>query len=1052
LFAYYPSWKDIFMIEIKESERGEEIDKNLGEVLDLPLVKDQYVEVATLRARPDIANMLNVAFVSNDSEAHDLVGINVFGKKNCIGIVLCEDNFEEVWDRAKADEKLGDFLAQGASIALISRSEVIEWANYYKQIDEMGISEILGAKALEVSGLDRTTPEQHVRLQMSLQEVLERNAQYFANFEVRAVPDAYGLDIGLVGDTGSLQPVPLYHVRLGQMDGDVLVETICEDPVSAPGFVVRHPWENKRDAYLRAEAHAQVWRKKLRRDDLVIPVISDGQLSLWKKLGIADHLKTNLADTDVNAEELIRFLYLGKSNIEPGELARLGFSLPSAGGEFGGVDIVLYDRDARNDMRMRVVNDILGEDLSKRKKGKGFGMIPVANVAGMVVVPEDWDVETRKKHIEKQRYYLNFHKYGPNVHLLYVTRTLLDAWKERGSVIASEQDFGADGQAGAAKEFSSLERMWEYGYGVGHSAQVYMDIWRPKAEIGGIKMIMSEVSQTGVVYHIMDWGTSFNVIPEEMQNVGSQPGTAVGLRSQFETGQLPMVPGIYHADYLLATAKYFSGLMYEHDRPIVSFLRSELYSQVSPERLEEYLGVAMAKKIAEFGPCDSERWYMGKERLVAEVINSHAHVDHCGDVPYLKGNIYGRTETIAHLMAMSARSRSWRNEYDAWSLLSQPKIGSAYEREYRGMIPLHWDNQRVRSSVNVAFEQHLINHSITGTAMTGFYRADGGGGVLYTADVKMGEATQKTVTELAGQFDTIIMETTNFEEGKVSAGRSEATVRESMLRLVRQNPKDAIIVVAPPNHLERLTIIRQVAEMTGRRLAIGNSHALNVNQMRIARSQAPLDVEGFMVPLPEVGEDVALWQRSMISPQTYERVLREIASGKSLGLVDHERLSREGDKWIVVVTPYDSLRYMFGGVYFKNLSVIHSAPFPYAQQAKVRLADNQKWIKSVSGKYFTDFNIQGYGGRVQPSNNPYYLHVSGHVTFEQMVDQVVQPLLGGVYKDKTLILVHGQHPAKYAEAMRERMGNPEGLKIVSNIDRYRPDSPMTAGGFRIRVG
>lgn len=1039
------------MVETKYgNEQSGEIRDKLNELLSLGLVQGQYEKTAVAKANPENAPVLDVAFVAVDNE-HDFVGINLFGRENCIGMVVCEGDFDEVWDELMHDPNLRGFVDQGATIALTDKDEIQNWSNYYKQIDKMGLFGILGHKALEVSGLDRTTPEQHIRLQMSLEEMLVRNARYFANFEVRAVPNAYNLDIGLVGTNQSLEPVPLYHVRQGSIDGEVLVETVSSEPLSAPGFVVRRPWETKRQAYQRAEEHTLIWQKKLKRPDIVVPVVSDGQLSLWKKLGMADELRTNIAEAEVTSEELIRFLYLGKSNIEPGELAKMGFSLPSSGGEFGGVDIVLYDRDDRNNMRMQVVNDILGEDLSKRKRGKGFGMIPVANVAGMVIVPEEWDIETRKKHIEKQKYYLNFHKYGPNVHLLYVTKTLFDAWQARGSVIASEHDFGTMRETHGAKGFSSLERMWEYGYGVGPSAQMYMDIWRPRAEVGGIKMILSEVSHTDVIYHMMDWGTSFNVIPEEMQNVGSQPGTAVGLRSQFETGQLPMVPGIYHPDYLLATAKHFSGLMYKSDRPVVTFLRSELYKQVDPERLVECLGADMADKIAQFGPGDSEIWYKGKERLLAEVINSHAHVDHCGDVPYVRGDIYARTETIANLQAMSARSRSWRNEYDAWSLLSMPKVGSSYQREYRGMIPLHWDSQRVRSSINVAFEQHLINHSITGTAMTGFYRADGSGGVLYTADVKMGEATAKTVEELSGKFDTIIMETTNFDEGKVSAGKSEATVRESMLRLVRQASRDTIVVVAPPNHLERLTIIRQVAEMTGRRLAIGNSHALNVNQMRIAKAQAPLDVEGFMVPLPEVGEDVALWQRSMISPQTYERILLEIASGKTLGLVDHERLSKEGEKWIVVVTPYDPLRYMFGGVHFRGLSVIHSAPFPYAQQAKVRLADNRKWIRSVGGKYYTDFDIQGYGGRVQPSRNPYFLHVSGHVTFEQMVDHVTSPLLGGVYKDKTLILVHGEHPQKYAEAMRERLGNPAGLRIISNIDRYRPEEQLTAGGFRIRV-
>jgi mRNA degradation ribonuclease J1/J2 len=338
---------------------------------------------------------------------------------------------------------------------------------------------------------------------------------------------------------------------------------------------------------------------------------------------------------------------------------------------------------------------------------------------------------------------------------------------------------------------------------------------------------------------------------------------------------------------------------------------------------------------------------------------------------------------------------------------------------------------------------------MTGTAMTGLYRSDGSGAVLYTADVKLGPLTANTVETLAGKFDRIIMESTNFEGNKVSAGITEAKVRDSFIRIMREQANDTVVIVSAPNQLERLSSILEAAEATGRKVALGHSHALVVNQMRIGRQQAPLDVEGFNLTLPEIGEDVALWVKPQVNPQTYQKVLSEWAAAKSLGLVDQARLSAEGSKWVVVVTPYDIMRHQFGGVHFPGLSVIHSAPFPYARNAKVKLGDSQRWIRSQGGHYFTDFEIQGVGGRVIPSRNPYFLHVSGHATFEQMIDSVISPLLNGIYRNKQLILVHGENPVRYAEAMGRRLGNPAGLEIVSSLDRYRPSDPFKYSGYRL---
>jgi mRNA degradation ribonuclease J1/J2 len=335
---------------------------------------------------------------------------------------------------------------------------------------------------------------------------------------------------------------------------------------------------------------------------------------------------------------------------------------------------------------------------------------------------------------------------------------------------------------------------------------------------------------------------------------------------------------------------------------------------------------------------------------------------------------------------------------------------------------------------------------------------DGSGSslALYTGDYKPGPRTDRTIEALAGRCPIIIMETTKMDDKSVTEG----VVRATMYRIIKDRPNDAIIVVAPPNHLERLETIYEIAEATGRHVALSPAHAEVTTQLRAEREKLqPLGVDGFDFFLPEIGQDAALWWRALTSPRIYQKELNLLASAGQLGVVDRARLSEEKDKWIVVVSPFAKLRHDFGGAYLQDrVTALHASYYTYERHAKYMVGENLRWINEQNGQYYMDFEVAGVGGRTKrvvhrdEAGNVAALHATGHVNFEESV-QTLDALMGGNYKGKTVILIHGETPVVYERKLRERLGldRTSDLNVISRISRYDPKNPLKKPGFSFRL-
>ena len=1040
--------------------RTEGLNKLEGEFFkQTELVREILKEnEATWVANPSDGRVLDVAFKPKRAKRGEFAGVPIFQRANCVGVVFCEEGErEDAWNKLHEDKQLSTLVNNGAEVVVMTPGEFTSWQEFYDQVVNDGVLTKVGERALNFSGLRRLTPKEH--------EMLLADAGGFFTGEVEdwlkqmkvkeVVVEGLGqIDVAFLDRRGERMVVPVSHVRVGEMQGEILVEKVISEQVWVPGVIMRREGENKREAYQRANNLKKYYKNRFGEEHRVeFPVISPGQLSLWRKLGIGRPLEASLPRVGLTAEEVIRFLYLGESNVNPGELVGMNLSMPGGGGEFSGLDVVFYRRDEHGNRQFVAVDGLMGLSLQEKKLGRD-GLEGLGNVKGMVIVPDEWSARQMHEHTKFILKDFNYRTRGAGGFMLYLTPGLFAQWQAKGSAFLGEN--GENGK--------SLERKVEYGIGFQGVDEISLRVIRLKPEIGNQKSAVVETKNGDSIWHLIDWGSSF-AGSRALQEITAQEPTAIGIRRSLEVGALPMVPGIYDVEHILASLLDNPKVGYASTGDAVtSFLRSELVRWSSFDEVARVAGRKVAEGVFKYGVKDEGYWYKGKQQVVGSVSGTHGHVDHIGMMAYMRrySKFFGSAETIRHELARGAKG-TWRNRSDRTTLVTQPKDGSAYQVVHREMQPINWTGQEVSLSSNLTARFYFVDHSIGGTTMVGVHEADSGRGLmLYTADLKPGEQTSKAVELAAGKYEVVMMECTNIEDGfKPSTGVTEETVRDTLWKLAKQSGNDTLVAVIPPNHMRRLETIMEIADGLGRTVAIDPSIAEVVEQLRVEKEMvAPLGADGFAEYLPKLGEEVALWWPPVTVPKTYRKILAEKAERGVLGIVDSERMSRQGSKLLVVTTPYKLLRHEFGGVSFRHgLDVFYMSFYPYQDSAKYRLGENLSWVNMVDkeqirgsngARVYMDFNTYGQGGRVDPFTPNYKvrgkeqgLHASGHATFEQLVE--IASGLGG----KTNVLVHGDKPVNFATGLQKKLG--KKVKIISRLNRYNPAKPISSPGFKMRL-
>lgn len=1051
----------------------EESNEILSSLLELPIPRDilSHHDATWFMTQREHFGV-DVRFEPHTGGGADLVGVTgLFDLRDCVGVAYKygAESYTDVYFRLQQNEWLKKYLDLGASVAILDTQEMGKWHDFYEQVVHENWLSQLGPRVLGYSGLGVMDVVQIRGLWTAMDRLIKRDLGGWANVD-NSTPIAIesagsfayapsvdppggpiGYDVMFMDDFGTVGSVLMKNVRvMTGLRGQILEEQVIPSSSRVYGWVVPRPGENKRDAYARAEELRRYSQGQSPGESVTVPVISDGQLSLWRKLSSVRPVEASIAHDGISAgltvDEVIRYLFLGDSNLEWHPFSAMGLSLPSKAVEIHGLDIVFYGRRNGFQRDYRAVNNMVSWDLKKLKKGKRE-VTALNNVGGIILLPDEMDVEEMKKRVRAAQSLYNRVTSGTDKNILILTPQLFSIWQEMNTPI-----FGSSDMVTVQGDIPLRQRA-KYGYGVGVGARHNLVIFQSKAQVGGNQIMVTEERGNEKLGHLIDFGLNFETSRPFLQRAS----TATGIRTQLESSQIPLLPGAYDKWYILATAAYNMGVLGNETGVIPSYLRSEIVKREMGDELAQLIGWVQTRQIIDMGARDAERWYGQYDKTVATLTMTHAHLDHVGSAPFTDRDMrwYGFAETFAYLTARSKKANSYDSKYEHVLRIAGPRGSGGYERAYRDWRPVLRSGEPIHLSDSLIARLYMTNHSIGGSGMVGISTSDGTPLVLLTGDFNMGRRTIETAENLAGKYPVIVTESTNSEEWeKPSTGITSQMVYDTMYSLMKKYQGQGLVVVIPPNNLRRLALIQEIASRVGRRVAIGPEMAEVVHQLHVARDNISRDdVDGFDQPLPRIGEDVGLWWAPITQPQTYRTLLREAAEKRLLGVVDSARLSRESGGWIVVVTPYRTLGDDFGNAHFpRGLQVLHSAYFPYEPSSQLLIMNNTRWLQKFGGNglYHADFIVSGAKGRrVRLAHNyavdfegEYGLHSSGHGTFDGTF-AVLTALTNGWQPGHNLVLIHGNHPKSYAMSLIER---------ITDVGGHMPHISFQLGQYNAAEG
>ena len=1025
--------------ELKSDRLRPEVAACLYRLGKLKLVSEQLKTVeGTITVNPWESG-LDLAFQEKMGGEGCFVGVELFGRENVVGVVVAGEVRKLKQRISVVEDKVVvmDVELRGGVVVGITEADLANWLAFYQQIEAEDWREKVGNVVLQYSGLERMESEAHDivslgwdRLKIETEERIDGLGLKWAKGE--------SLDEAFVDAKGEQALVPVFHVRMPQMQENIMMENVLSEAVQVPGVVIRKEQESKRELYERALTATLAYREKYGREDIVVPAVGKAQIELWRNLGMFDVLSPNVTETGITNEQLARYLFLGKSNLDPGPLSKKGYSMPGRGDlfSFPGVDLI-FTKMSGGLRKVTPVDNFAVFD----KHGK---VVPLSNVVGAVIYGPGMTFEEMKTKTETVRRDIAYRSGVPGGFLLFATPELFKFWQEQGSPFFQgniEAIPGVDAQK--RNEYVMPMRMDKAFYFEVHKYQ----------QIGGKRSGIKVMGPEGnSLVHLIDWGASFTESPDGLEGLGKQPPTADALLRLLRT-TLPMKPNMYFGDYLLATAMRFPGLANRQlvtKDPVASYLVSEMYGMLknNEAELEEKLPADVMQIIRELGPRNREIWGADQVKVLTATL-SHFHADHAGLYPYLSDDIRAIVSgpSRALMQASSNKAGSWRRKFMNRVLITEPKVGAAYQTAPVDISPYYFSGQRIPLSGADVMTPYFVDHSVDGGVWQ-YHEIQLNGGQISLLDTgdwrvdKEGKIWDIAHT-LAGKVDVMVTEATNFGSEKLDEGKTETDVRRTLEKVFSRSKNEALIVVAPINNFERMQNIYEAGKKAGRKVAFSYSHAEMEMQLQAAKQIAPMGAEGFGHVLPvEFGNDgLSIWAKRMTSQRMYQRTMYELASMGDLGVLTPERLAKEMGDWVVVISPYDVMQDQFDGVAYTNgLKVIWSASFPYESEAKLFMGANNMWIKRAGGKFVADVDVRGQGGRVDRRiADEGILHVSGHANPMQIKKAI------SIIKPNTVVITHTDKPATVAVEMKKWFG--EKIRIIWQMDTYSSEEPLKKPGF-----
>lgn len=465
-------------------------------------------------------------------------------------------------------------------------------------------------------------------------------------------------------------------------------------------------------------------------------------------------------------------------------------------------------------------------------------------------------------------------------------------------------------------------------------------------EIGGNKFLVEDRGTRVFLDFGMQMGKANSFFSEFLQ-----PRTLNGMGDLFEFGLLPKLRGLYRKDY----SKHMN---FDDDHK--------------------------------------------EETKFDAVLLTHAHIDHCAYIHYLRPDIPIYCTEATKLIMQALQETGSGDEY-----LTYKESFKIYQNDKGGVSRARTDKNReiIERKTNlitpykkfnidsIEVEPIPVDHSLPGVC--GFVIHTSKGSIGYTADLRFHgrrkSETEKFVEKCStSDLDHILCEGTRIDE---PTSTTEFEVEKDIKDIVNST-KNLVVVSYPTRDLDRLLSFYNAAKETGRQLVIDLKQA-------------------YLLKLFENSENYR-----EIYPKIDDPIIKIFESRKSWGLVDKNR-----DYWTdkIMLEDYDTWEREFidrdNSVDYRDVSskqhdyMFYCSDFKLQELIDVRPSTGSSYIRSSTEPFDDEMRLDQerikrwlvHFGLLDKEEGWNVTHVSGHGSRDQ-IKRVVQET-----KAKNLVPIHTVH-------------------------------------------
>ncbi len=412
------------------------------------------------------------------------------------------------------------------------------------------------------------------------------------------------------------------------------------------------------------------------------------------------------------------------------------------------------------------------------------------------------------------------------------------------------------------------------------------------------------------------------------------------------------------------------------------------------------------------GP-DPKGWFKKdskSEDSVHGVLLTHAHVDHCEYIHYLRPDIpvYCTEATKIIMQALQDTGMggghfvTYKEEFKTYT---NTKGGAGWatsskNREERGRnISLVKPYKKYKID-SIEFEPLPVDHSLPGAC--GFMIHTSAGSIAYTGDLRFHgrrkKETERFVDACGSEKpDYMLCEGTRVG---VRSSPTEESVEEDALE-VMQNTKKLSVVSYPVRDLDRFLSLYNAAVRSGRYMLIDFKQAYLLKRFESSRENRGayprLDDPNIKIFLPRMNKGLAgakkgAWDDSLLMGDYSEGWKKEIINGKAeQATYSDVRAAQKG--YVLYCNDYN-LQQLIDIRPEGGSSYIHSSTEPFSDEMELGHDRIKRWLHHF--------------GLIRDEESWITLHVSGHGTGDQ-IKRVAKES-----NAKNIIPIHTEHSDRFA--------------------------------------